>query len=507
MPTREQFLEIYRYVRHALKRHWLKAGAVSAVVALLAFAGAMLMPRSYYSEARLFVRFGRENLVDPTATGGQMVSLYESRESEINSLIEILKSRNTLDRVVESLGPNYILRGTASAKPSSKETITAAAATNLQGPPSRAHQQAIMQLERDISTYPARKTNIITVTCKASSPAVAQTIVAKLVDVYLEEHLRVHRSPGSYAFFEEQTARSQAAWRDAAGKLREAKTHLGIVTIEGQRKKLEDQIADTDSKLLANQADLKTAQAKIVSLEQLIANLPAKIVTQEAEGPSAAFDGMRQSLYQLEVQEQDLAAKMHDNHPKLIALRQQVQDLRQILAGQPEQRVQSTEALNPARQSLELSFLTESSNADSLRARERSLIGSQQQLRSQLQELNTQAIAIDQLQQQIALHEANHKDYAQKLEQARINRSLDEERISSLSLVQPASYIATATGPRRMHVLALGMALALLSGLGTAFIAAWLNPLIATAEQLATILDLPLVGVMPPGTPRTAVAA
>jgi uncharacterized protein involved in exopolysaccharide biosynthesis len=382
-----------------------------------------------------------------------------------------------------------------------------ATGSGSQDPPSRTHQQAIRQLERDISIYPARKSNIITVTCKASSPAIAQSIVAKLVDAYLEEHLRVHRSPGSYKFFEEQTARSQAAWRDAAGKLREAKNRLGIVTIEGQRKKLEDLIADTDFKLLANQADLKTSQAKLVSLEELIAELPATIVTQEAEGPSAAFDGMRQSLYQLEAQEQDLAAKMHDNHPKLIALRQLVHDQRQILAGQPEKRVQSTEALNPARQSLELSFLTESSNAESLQARERSLVASQQQLRGQLQELNTQAISIEQLQQQVALHEANHKDYAQKLEQARINRSLDEERISSLSLVQPASYIATATGPRRMHVLAIGMVLALLSGLGAALFATWLNPIITTAEQLTALLDLPLAGVVHSSSPRTSIAA
>ena len=72
--------------------------AIAAIVALL---GTLLMPRSYYSEARLFVRFGRENQVDPTASGGQMVSLYESRESEINSLIEILKSRATTYESVE----------------------------------------------------------------------------------------------------------------------------------------------------------------------------------------------------------------------------------------------------------------------------------------------------------------------------------------------------------------------------------------------------------------------
>src|SRR5689334_17040393 len=111
MSSQQQILELYRFVRQALSRHWRKGANVAAIGAFVALAGAFLMPRSYYSEARLFVRFGRENQVDPTASGGQMVSLYESRESEINSLIEILKSRAILDRVVAELGPACVLSG------------------------------------------------------------------------------------------------------------------------------------------------------------------------------------------------------------------------------------------------------------------------------------------------------------------------------------------------------------------------------------------------------------
>src|SRR6478752_7582811 len=101
MPTREQLFEIYTFVQRAIVRHRKLGVKMFLVGAVLAFAGATFMPRSYYSEARLFARFGRENQVDPTASGGQMVALYESRESEINSLIEILKSRTVLDRVVD----------------------------------------------------------------------------------------------------------------------------------------------------------------------------------------------------------------------------------------------------------------------------------------------------------------------------------------------------------------------------------------------------------------------
>src|SRR4029077_19379324 len=113
---------------------------------------------------------------------------------------------------------------------------------------------------------------------------------------------------------------------------------------------------------------------------------------------------------------------------------------------------------------------------DALAAAERALIAQQQQLRGEMMELNAQTLTIDELTQRVALAENNHKEYAQRLEQARINRTLDDERISSLSLVQPASYVSTAGGPRRSLVLAMGIFVALGGGIFTIAAAGWINP-------------------------------
>jgi len=278
---------------------------------------------------------------------------------------------------------------------------------------------------------------------------------------------------------------------------------LGIVTIEGRRKHLDDTIAEINFKRLANQADKKTTQAKIASLEADIAALAPTLITQETSAASAAADGMRQTLFNLEAQEHELATKMQNGHPRLIAVRQQVAELREILDAQPAERLQSTEAINPSRQSLELALLNERTHAHALAAAEKALAAQDEHLRGEMAELNAQAVTIDELAQRVALAETNHKEYAQRLEQARINRTLDEERISSLSLVQPASYVATASGPRRSLVFALGLFVALISGFGITLSAAWFNPVLETGEQLVALLGVPLAGVIP----RTTLAA
>jgi uncharacterized protein involved in exopolysaccharide biosynthesis len=331
----------------------------------------------------------------------------------------------------------------------------------------------------------------------ADVKALAQQIVAKLVEVYRDEHVRVHRSPATYAFFEQQAAQSLAAWKASADALRAMKNRLGVVTVEGGRKKLEDQLADIENKQITNQADLRTSGAKIASLEALVLSLPETLITQETQSPDAAFGGMRQTLYQLEAQEHDLAAKMQDEHPRLAAMRQQVRSLRAVLAAQPEDKIHATKAINPARQALESALLAERSQADALTARDRALAASADMLHQELQALNAQAVTIDELQQRVALAESNHKEYAQRLEQARINRKLDDQRISSLRLVQPASYVAAATGPRRSLVLALGLLLAGISAIATILGAAWLNPLVTSPSQLEAVVGLPITGSVP----------
>ncbi len=67
-------------------------------------------PKTYRSDSKLFVRLGRESVtLDPTATTGQVVSITESRESEMNSIYEMLHNRELYVAVALEVGPEEIL--------------------------------------------------------------------------------------------------------------------------------------------------------------------------------------------------------------------------------------------------------------------------------------------------------------------------------------------------------------------------------------------------------------
>src|SRR5262245_51395800 len=92
--------------RHKSKFVFCFTLTVCASIAVIFF-----WPRKYRSESKLLVRLGRETVtLDPTATTGQIVPVSVSRETEVSSVLETLRSRVMIEKLVDDVGPDAILR-------------------------------------------------------------------------------------------------------------------------------------------------------------------------------------------------------------------------------------------------------------------------------------------------------------------------------------------------------------------------------------------------------------
>src|SRR5438105_1146432 len=113
----------------------------------------LLSPRLYRSQAKLFVRLGRENAtLDATATVGQasVVAVPLPRENEISTAVEILNSRVLLEKVVDALGPTAVLTG--------RDLPAAKGAESPPSPASEAERyRAIERLTKRLTVEPVKK--------------------------------------------------------------------------------------------------------------------------------------------------------------------------------------------------------------------------------------------------------------------------------------------------------------------------------------------------------------
>ncbi|MEM9589542.1 MAG: Wzz/FepE/Etk N-terminal domain-containing protein, partial [Planctomycetota bacterium] len=95
----------------ALLRHRWKVIGTTLLLSTLAFVYATARGRDYQSSAKLFVRVGRETVsVDPTAeASGQLISVTDTQEREIRSIVSLLSNRDLLEQAVDELSPQTIL--------------------------------------------------------------------------------------------------------------------------------------------------------------------------------------------------------------------------------------------------------------------------------------------------------------------------------------------------------------------------------------------------------------
>lgn len=497
-------------VLSALSRHKKKVVLTFLLCMSLAAAAVIFWPRTFMSEAKLFVRRGRESVtLDPTATMGETVQIQESRDDEINAIMEVLESRALAGKVVDRLGPAVILdappetdANPAAARISWKARLSGAMDAmeeRLHGiQPISDREAAIATLADGIALDAPRSANVIQIRYEAPRPELARQVLDAYVDQYLLEHVRLNSTAGSREFFQEQFDLFGRQLEEAEKDLRDTKIALGVTTIDGQRAMLQAQLDAVESQLLTLDASLKSSTAREADLSRSVGGLPERMATESTTGAgNAASDGMRQQLFELEMQERELLSKFQPAHPQVVALQQQLADAREIFRGQPQERSLETTGINPVRQELEVSLLTEQADVASLAARHKALTGQHQVVMERIRALNEAEVRMARLERSVQLAQTNYTKYADKLEQARIDRALESERISNVNIVQPASYIGEPVAPNKKAMAALGLIFAVGMSLVVAVGAERLNRSMRTPAEVEEALDLPVLVSVP----------
>ncbi len=398
--------------RHKRQMLWFFTGTMGLVIAAL-----VVMPRSYMSESRLFVRMGKESVgLDPTATTSQTVPVEPSRENEINSELDILRSRVLLQDVVAKLGSDTILRSTADGKQTWTGMLTAPLMSVVsfvtQSGEGSPEEQAIRKLEKSITCTSARKSNVIVVKCKARDPRLAQTIADTFVNAYLLRHAKANRTSGSHEFFVQQSTLLKDQLEKANEELRAAKNKIGLLSIDGQRENIQAQVNTLETRILENNRTRAASTAKIAALKETLAKIPAQLTSEETSGlPNVAGDSMRNELYKLQMQENSEASRHTDDHPGLQAVRRQVTEMKSILSEQEARRSQTTKKLNPVYQDAQRDLLLTEASLAAEEAEAKSLETQIAGIRDRSNELNDTQERVNELVRRTELLETSYRQY------------------------------------------------------------------------------------------------
>lgn len=498
-------------------RHKAKMASVFAVVLGVVVLFTYLTQEVYRSEAKLLIRLGRENLsVDPTVSGP---TLYPSRDrvSEVNSEVSILHSRAIAEKVVDKLGTAVFLekpdealdvqppvasmkgaqqdlrtfrREMREAEESGHGLLVALDLKTALTP----REQAIKAVMKNVDVGVESKTDIINVTYDAPSRPLAQSALDAFLQYYLEEHIRIHSAQATTRFFEEQTEALRTELNAREQKLDEFRRANGITTIERQKEVLLNQISGLEEQLSNAQAEGMASEKRAHALDGSLSGRSKTLEISRTTGvTNYAADALKEKLLDLRLKETDLSARYPETHRPLIDVRQQIKDTEGTLKKENETHTEITTGVDETYQQVQLGLVNERAHCAALQAQQVSIAEELEKQRAQLAKLASQEVELQTLERDVQHAEKDYEQYRDSLQRARISSALDIDKVSNVSVVQPATLPMDPVKPNKILNLCLGVFLALFASLTFAFVFDYFDDSVNTPQNVERWAGVPVL--------------
>jgi protein tyrosine kinase modulator len=461
---------LYEQVRIALHQIWRRRWTAMAVawgVAVLGWLVIALIPNSYEAKAKLFVQM---QSILPTQVG----ITPEERQNQLLRLKQTLTSNENLVRVVRRTDLNSLV-----ASESDLSSVVSALRLRI---------QIVAQPDGMIDI--TARSNISGFSNGQNARTAAATVQG-LIDLFIEQNLSGDRreTGQSLQFLDEELRRRERALQEAEQRRMEFEQRfMGLLPGEGS---IIQRMSAARAELSNIEQQVVAAQGAVNAMRGQLAATPQSLPGM-AEAPSTAAGQVAGLEAQLN---QNLARGWTDNHPDIVALRQQIARLRPYAAA--ERRGGSPGMSNPAYVSLRGMLAEREAQLNAALTR-------RNQLQSDLAQLSSrQATEPGLAAEQTRLtrdYDVLKQQYDQLLanrEQVRL-RSDVQTRTTPLTVqvVEPPSVPSVPAAPNRPIFLTLILFLAAGAGIAAAFVAGQLQTTFPTQNRLAAVTGLPVLGTV-----------
>lgn len=437
-----------------------------------------MMPNEYESRMKILVKNVRSEVpITPERTTGMNgVPNTDVSETEINSEIELLTSKDLLNQVVSECG---LAR---------KHESLLQRLSLKEAPRNEAGQieQASDRLAKDLVITPVKKANIIEITYSSASPQTAVAVLKKLGDLYLEKRVKLHRPAGTYEFFKSQADQYEQQLREAEKELSAFQQGMNVVSLSQQKDITVLKMTDAKTKLLETEAFLKEVNERINRLEQQMRTLQPRIVTQSRALPNQySAERLNTMLVELQNRRTQLLSKFRSDDRLVRELDKEIDTTRAALQKASSQTAmeQSTD-LNPLRQTLDTELARARVDQAGAQARHSILGGQLHDYEVQLSRLEGSTSQFQDLTRRVKEAENNYQLYEKKQEESRIADELDQNKITNVSLAEAPVQPQLPAKPNRPLNLLLGIILGALIALGSAITAEFLRESVETPREL-----------------------
>lgn len=455
-------------------------GSIFAGLLLLAVVAGSI----YTSHMSILVNRERlDPLVSPESSSQMITTNTPITEEEINSEIELLKSRDVLEQVVLANGMENPDQGWSLA--------------DLLHP----HQtredriaRSVKALAQSLKIKSVSRSNLIEVEFSSPDPQHSFGVLNALGGFYMQKHVQVHRPAGSYDVFVRETQRYRDLLDQAENKLRQFTQQAQVAAPEAQESSLAAQVATTIGQTNLAEQSFAADEMRLADDRQQMEKTPMRAPTvKTSAAPDKLLDQLHETLLDQENRKSHLLQTYDPGYPLVHDIELQIAQVKTAIAaaGKLQYMTESTDN-DPVFEALRVDISrTQADRA----AQAASIAAGRSSIRSmeaKLVDLDAQSMTRQDLLRDVTAAEHNYLTYLGKREQERTSNALDSTRIANVAIaVPPVVPVLPVFG---WPVLLLGaFAIAVVLSIGSAYAADYFDTSFYTAAQVADDLGIPVV--------------
>jgi uncharacterized protein involved in exopolysaccharide biosynthesis len=491
----------------SLSNQRFKVALTFLVLSLLTIVVFLAVPREYGSEGKIFVQLGRGSVsLDPSATTSGTISLNESRETEIKSIVEVMRSREMAGAVVDEIGPERILESRWELPSFSLSKLTAFFKSESEEadslPPAeyerlQKRDLAIKKVQDNIEIDAEKKTTVIYVWATAQSPKLAQKIAQSYLDNYERMHLDVNSTDHSFDFFDKQFAAQETAVNDALTAIKNFRNENEFLSIGGARNLLQTKIDSLQLEIQRTESQIDATQARLAEYEHQLSAMNENVELRSIRKPSTSAELMKDKVSQLKINRLSLVSTLPPGHTKVVSIDEQIAEAERLYSEMKLSDQELTTEINPNYLAMKVAKINEGATLVGLRESLVSLKLKYNETIASLKDLNSKELIADSLQRDVDVKTSAFQVYASKRAEAEVLRELNRQSISNVKVWQPAQLILKHVSPRGGVLLPLGIAFALLTATMVGLIAESRKRKKLEVREIEERIDLPVLVEIP----------
>ncbi|MEW6676732.1 MAG: chain length determinant protein EpsF [Pseudomonadota bacterium] len=431
-----------------LRARWLVATLALAVTVATTLVVSLILPKNYTATVSLVVDSKSKDPVTGIMLPSQLLPGYLATQ------VDIIQSQNVALRVVDGL------------KLTSFPAVQADFQASTQGEGDIRHWMAELLLKK-LEVTPSRESSVIQVSFSGSDPRFAAGIANAFAQAYVQANLDLRVEPAKQvnAWYSDQLKQLRENLETAQAALTAYQREKGLVVGDERSIDVETaRLAELSSQLVAAQAQTYDSTSRQGQSANALAEVEQNPLVQ----------GLKRDLSMAEASLSQLAEKMGKNHPQYQAAQAQVNALRDKL---------NTE--------IKLATRSVGTTAKVAQNREGELRAALAAQKNRVMALKAQRDEASVLIREVANAQAMYDAAMQRAGQSRMESLATQ---TDIAVLNPAVPPLEASSPKVLLNTILAVFLGGLLGIGLAFLMEMIDRRVRSAEDLATGLELPVLG-------------